>query len=94
MPLRFVASLLFILAACSAPVRAQLLLAAPNLDLRTEGTVRAMARLADGALIVGGQFQSVNGLPRTNIARLLPDGSVDTGWAPQLDGAVLALAIA
>ena len=94
MPCRFSAFAFAILALCAAPARAQILLAAPALDLRTSGTVRALARLSDGTVIVGGQFESINGLARANIARLLPDGSVDATWAPQLDGAVLALAVA
>ncbi len=94
MPSRFRVLFACLLVLSCGPTRAQILLDAPDLDLRTEGTVRALARLADGTVIVGGQFQSIDGMPRANIARLLPDGSVDPAWAPQIDGAVLALTLA
>jgi hypothetical protein len=87
----FLAIVLLIL---GTPLSAQVLLPVPDLDLKTEGTVRALARLGDGSVIVGGQFQFLNGVPRSNIARLLPDGSIDPTWAPRPNGAVLALAVA
>jgi uncharacterized delta-60 repeat protein len=38
------------------------------------GTVNALAIQSDGAILVGGQFSTVNGLARTNIARIInPD---------------------
>lgn len=36
--------------------------------------------LADGRLLVGGIFDSVDGLPYTSLVRLHPDGSVDTSF--------------
>ncbi|MBK9734022.1 MAG: VCBS repeat-containing protein [Saprospiraceae bacterium] len=36
----------------------------------------------DGKIIVGGNFTSFNGTPRTGIARLNADGSLDTGFNP------------
>ncbi len=65
------------------------------------GPVNAVAVQADGKVIIGGQFTSVRGLLRTNLARLNADGSGDptfnTGAAPgwvsdvalQPDGKVL-----
>jgi uncharacterized delta-60 repeat protein len=35
----------------------------------------------DGKIIIAGQFTSVGGVPRTNLARLNTDGSVDTSFA-------------
>jgi uncharacterized delta-60 repeat protein len=35
---------------------------------------------ADGAILVKGDFRFVNGIPRNNIARLLPDGSLDVAF--------------
>jgi len=86
-------ALLWVLAT-AMPSFAQVVLAQPNLDLRTDGTVLAIARQSDGAMVVGGQFQSINGMPRSNIARLLADGSIDPSWNPHVDGSVLALTIA
>ncbi|HCN79114.1 MAG TPA: hypothetical protein DIT13_18265 [Verrucomicrobiales bacterium] len=40
----------------------------------------------DGSLIVGGRFSSVNGAPRTSLARLRDDGALDTTFAPVLGG--------
>jgi len=60
--------------------------------------VRAMALQADGKLVVGGTFTTIGGggtgtTPRNYIARLNPDGSVDTTFDPGADGQVEVLAI-
>lgn len=55
------------------------------------GTVYAIAQVG-GRTIIGGEFTTVGGLPRRNIAALLPDGSVDPVWHPSADGIVYALA--
>jgi uncharacterized delta-60 repeat protein/uncharacterized repeat protein (TIGR01451 family) len=49
----------------------------------------------DGKIIVGGQFTSVNGTTINSIARLNPDGSLDTGFNPGtgFNGAVLSTAL-
>jgi len=44
--------------------------------------VGAIVVQPDGKLLVGGSFISVNGVPRNGVARLNPDGSVDTGFDP------------
>lgn len=36
----------------------------------------------DGSIIVVGNFRTVNGIPRSNIARLKPNGNVDTTFFP------------
>ena len=49
------------------------------------GSVRyalALAEQADGKLLVGGGFSSVNSTARANLARLHADGSLDTDFAP------------
>ncbi|HVK46820.1 MAG TPA: hypothetical protein VM488_03235 [Pseudobacter sp.] len=46
-------------------------------DFATE--VRTVLPMADGSVIVGGNFTSYNGTPCGNIIRLKPDGSLDTG---------------
>lgn len=68
-------------------------LSTPNLQLVTNGTVFAIARQPDGGLIIGGSFTSVNGTDRQNLARIRPDGTLDTVWNPGADGLVVALAI-
>ena len=64
------------------------------------GSVYAVAVQADGKVIVGGQFNEVGGVPRTNLVRLNIDGSVDAGFNPGASedscpgcGAVYRLAI-
>ena len=59
------------------------------------GIVNAMVADSDGTIYLGGDFISVGGQPRQGLARINPDGSVDS-WAPQIGGngaAVNALAI-
>lgn len=53
---------------------------ASNLQLYTNGFVWASVRQANGGVIFGGHFSQVNGVPRQNIARLNPDGTLDTTW--------------
>jgi len=65
----------------------------PDLHLTQAGEVRTMLYQEDGKLIIGGRFVSVNGVPRNNLARLNPNGSVDATWAPNIDGTVNSLAL-
>jgi len=44
------------------------------------GSVRTIKRQTDGKLLIGGIFENVNGVRRTNIARLNPDGTLDTSF--------------
>jgi len=58
------------------------------------GPVYAMAVQPDGKVIICGQFTLANGLVRTNLARLNPDGSGDPTFnPPALDHGVYALAL-
>src|SRR4029079_10044211 len=45
-------------------------------------------------IVLGGSFSLINGVPRANIARLLPDHSLDPEWNPGADDEVRATAIA
>lgn len=65
----------------------------PNLALNTVGVVNAWVRQPDGGYVLGGVFSSINGEMRSNLARLLPDGSLDPNWKPSADGVVHALAV-
>ena len=55
-----------------------------------DGPVNAMILLRDQHILVGGEFTSINGQPTGCLARLRPDGSVDSDFsaAGQADGAV------
>jgi len=61
------------------------------------GSVEAIAVQADGKIVIGGNFESVNGVPRSNLARLNPDGTLDRTFADSViagtNGRVAALAI-
>jgi uncharacterized delta-60 repeat protein len=46
-----------------------------------------------GKILVGGSFTTVNGIARTNIARINVDGTLDTNFVVNVDGIVRALAI-
>lgn len=63
----------------------------PDLQLRSPGAVYASVVLADGSMIVGGDFDEINGVPRTNLAKLNADGSVNLAWHPSVDGMVYKL---
>src|SRR5215207_1021163 len=58
------------------------------------GTVKAAVLQPDGKVIIGGQFTTVKGFFRTNIARLNADGSGDATFNPGTKlGAVSSLAL-
>jgi uncharacterized delta-60 repeat protein len=46
------------------------------------GTVRALAVQPDGRILVGGDFTTINGVPRASIARLQPNGTLDLTFDP------------
>lgn len=48
----------------------------------TGGSVRDLAFEAGGAMIAGGDFTGIGGLPRNGVARLLADRSVDPAFNP------------
>lgn len=47
----------------------------------------------DGKLIIGGGFTSVLGVPRSNIARLNADGTLDLGFDPKANDLVMSVAV-
>jgi uncharacterized delta-60 repeat protein len=53
-----------------------------NTGSGADGTVFALALQADGKILVGGVFNRINQVERNRIARLNPDGSVDTTFNP------------
>lgn len=44
--------------------------------------VGTAALQADGKIVIGGKFTSYNGVPRPGVARLNPDGTLDTSFDP------------
>jgi uncharacterized repeat protein (TIGR01451 family)/uncharacterized delta-60 repeat protein len=60
-----------------------------------DGAVRAISVQPDGKIVIVGDFTDVNRLSRFRVARLYPDGSVDTSFNPQAgaDASVRALVV-
>lgn len=51
-----------------------------NVGSGLNSSVYAIAKQADGKIIIGGDFTQINGIPAPRIARLNEDGTVDTGF--------------
>src|SRR6266498_407490 len=58
----------------------------PSPSNDTGTSISAFAIQPDGKIIVGGRFNKIGGLGRTNIARLYPDGTVETNFHPTVYG--------
>lgn len=54
--------------------------------------INAFVVQPDGRIVIGGRFDLMNLTARTNVARLWPDGSLDTSFTASASGEVLALA--
>ncbi len=50
----------------------------------TNGAVYAIVEGSDGSVYVGGQFTTIGGVSRNDVARILADGSVDPDFDPDL----------
>ncbi|WP_157966006.1 HYR domain-containing protein [Cognataquiflexum aquatile] len=48
----------------------------------TNGPIRTIVVQSDGKILIGGAFSTFNGVSRNNIARLHPNGSLDTSFNP------------
>ncbi|MBI5772750.1 MAG: immunoglobulin domain-containing protein [Verrucomicrobia bacterium] len=57
------------------------------------GTIYSMALQADGRLFLGGSFSAVNGVVRTNLARLNPDGTLDATFDAKLNSTVYGITL-
>ncbi|MBO9661639.1 delta-60 repeat domain-containing protein [Dokdonella sp.] len=71
--------------AASAGAQTPAALGRPNLNIATNGQVLDIVRLPDGSVVFGGNFSSVNGTPRSYLAKLRPDGTLDPTWNPAPD---------
>ena len=70
----------------------------PGFDPGANSTVNTLAVQADGRIVVGGHFTTLGGggfgaATRNHIGRLNADGSLDTGFDPGADGAVVRIAL-
>lgn len=60
----------------------------------SQGNINVVLRQPDGKYLIGGRFTDIGGVLARNVARLLPNGSVDPSFAPAgADGEVSALAL-
>lgn len=57
-----------------------------NLGSGPNGAVRTLAEDAAGNILIAGAFSRVNGSPAATLARLLPNGTLDSGFTPALTG--------
>src|SRR4051794_9766335 len=67
-------------------------------DPNANSTVRVVVVQPDGKILIGGDFATLspNGgapLGRNRIARLNPDGTLDTGFDPNANGIVYSIAV-
>jgi uncharacterized delta-60 repeat protein len=53
-----------------------------NVASNIDSTVRAVAVLPDGKIMIGGDFNNINGISRPHVARLNSDGSLDASFNP------------
>mgnify|MGYP003574924990 CR=1 FL=1 len=63
--------------------------------LGADGSVRSISIQFDDRILLGGLFTSVSGVERRHIARLFPDGTLDTSFDPGAgaDGAIYAIGL-
>ncbi|MCP5524139.1 MAG: immunoglobulin domain-containing protein [Verrucomicrobiales bacterium] len=64
-----------------------------NVAMESTDAVHSLAIQPDGRILVGGEFSTVNGQTRKNLARLLPDGSLDLEFDPGADNPVRAFGV-
>lgn len=77
----------------SAHAQSSIPLDLPALELSMNGSVFAIAGLPDSGYLIGGDFETINGVPRSNLARLNPDGTLDTSWVLNVDGRVNTITV-
>src|SRR5438105_2866714 len=79
------------LAGGAAAVRGQSAL--DGFDPNANGTVSVVVVQPDGKILIGGLFSTVLGVARNNIARLNPDGTLDTAFNPNANSIVRSIAL-
>jgi len=67
--------------------------AGPSSTLGSGGWLNAVAADGSGGWYIGGLFTHVGGVPRTNLAHIRADRSVDPNFNPYVDDAVYSLAL-
>src|SRR5881394_1970823 len=85
-----------LLTGAAATVRGQSAL--DGFDPNASGAINVVVVQPDGKILIGGDFTSLspNGgasVTRNHIARLNPDGTLDTGFNPNANGSVTSIAV-
>ena len=93
---KLLAMTVMLLVLIAAAVRGQSAL--DGFDPNANGTVRVVVVQPDGKILIGGDFTTLspNGgvaVTRNRIARLNPDGTLDTAFNPNANGAVYSIAV-
>lgn len=57
------------------------------------GTISGIQLLPDGSMLVAGGFATVNGIPRSYLARITSTGALDTTFQPTLNASVSTFAL-
>ena len=58
----------------------------PNINEHLAANARTLALQADGKILVGGEFEQVNGIPHSGLARLNADGTLDASFTAGVAG--------
>lgn len=82
---------LFLLLLLAALGHAQVPQATPNADLWDNGAVYVIHPDGNGGFYIGGGFSHVQGTPRSNLAHIQADGTVNPAFAPTLNGGVYTI---
>jgi uncharacterized delta-60 repeat protein len=64
-----------------------------NVGTGADNGIRSIALQPDGKILIGGLFTNFNGVVSRRIARLNPDGTLDTAFTPQIVGNVYAVTV-
>src|ERR1700680_4784908 len=89
--LSLMALVALVLAGGAAAVRGQSAL--DGFDPNANNTVRVVVVQPDGKILIGGRFTTVLGVARNRIARLNPDGTLDTAFNPNANDDVYTIAV-
>jgi len=65
----------------------------PNVWSSVSPYVYSLAVQADGQILLGGDFDKVGGITRTNLARLSANGTLDAGFNPNARLVVFGVAV-
>ena len=84
-------SVAVLVAGGAAAVRGQSAL--DGFDPNADNNVYVVVVQPDGKILIGGTFTAVLGVARNKIARLNPDGTLDTAFNPNANATVFSIAV-